>query len=101
MWFNVGCWKYYIKREQDSHFSVVHCVTPADGGYGAPVDMDLEADYFSTHTVEQLYHSILPLQLIPIYYNDDVAFKEMEDIRKELYTQTSHMNKCLCTLKIQ
>lgn len=62
LWITIDAFDYMLIRQNDSRFRVWHHITPADGGYGREVDLQLPADYFHTHTAAQFYDHVAALQ---------------------------------------
>ena len=80
---SVDTWEYLCRKNDCGTFSVWHHVTPADGGYGQEVRLELAPDYFEQHTVEQFYEHIASLNTksLPGYVDRE---KQIEDIRRRM-----------------
>ena len=54
--------------------------------------------YLSEFTIDDIAFSSMEQYMM---YEKAILFHDQETAEKILQTQTSHLNKCLCTLKIQ
>ena len=87
-WANIAGWLHRIKRYPDGHFNIWHHVTPSQKKLGTEVNVDLPADYFAEHTLNDFYESIVERHLC--VYGSKV--KEMHELRTQ-FTDRGWINE--------
>ena len=76
----IAGWVHRIKRYPDGHINVWHHVTESEKKLGTEVRFDLPADYFSSHTAEDLYEFTADHHIC-VYGNKD---REIEALNSKL-----------------
>ncbi len=83
IFIKIETWDYMLTNIGTIGFELWHHVTPEDGGYGTEVRLNFPADYFKTHTVEDLYNSPTSMHMRPTP-NSFNREKEIETLKNAL-----------------